>query len=215
MTNRCHRWDFRTQAPRQATIYPDGCRDLLIMTDPNGRQALQLTDWDLRPRQTLLAAGTSITGYRLRPGTTIRPETMQECIASGGRLEDLWPETSSDFGDLVSALAAPGGTVASVARSAGVTPRSLQRWFRAHDYPPPLFWQLLGRARRAALALHNGDTLAGIAGDAGYSDQPHMTRALRYWFGLTPARIARDPALMAEFRQPALGVWTGEQISIR
>ena len=34
-----------------ATICPDGCRDILVISDTQSERALRLTDWDFQPRK--------------------------------------------------------------------------------------------------------------------------------------------------------------------
>ena len=46
------------------------------------------------------------------------------------------------------------------------------------------------RARRATAMLRRGVAIADVAYDAGYYDQPHLTRSLRRLAGQTPAQIA-------------------------
>ena len=46
------------------------------------------------------------------------------------------------------------------------------------------------RANRAAALLRRGVPIPDAVHEAGYFDQPHMTRSLRRWVGHTPARIA-------------------------
>jgi hypothetical protein len=51
------------------------------------------------------------------------------------------------------------------------------------------------RAQRATDLLRGGASIPGAVHEAGYFDQPHMTRSLKRWVGRTPARIAaRDNA---------------------
>lgn len=45
------------------------------------------------------------------------------------------------------------------------------------------------RARRAAALLQTGAAIPDVVHDLGYTDQPHLTRALRHLIGQTPARI--------------------------
>ena len=45
------------------------------------------------------------------------------------------------------------------------------------------------RARYATTLLKQGKPILDIVEIAGYSDQPHMTRALKYLMGQTPAQI--------------------------
>ncbi len=47
------------------------------------------------------------------------------------------------------------------------------------------------RARQAVELLSQGVPILDVVEAAGYADQPHLTRALRRFFGQTPAQIAR------------------------
>ncbi len=51
--------------------------------------------------------------------------------------------------------------------------------------------QQIERANQAAALLERGIALLEAAYQAGYADQSHMTRALKYFIGHTPAHIAR------------------------
>ena len=50
---------------------------------------------------------------------------------------------------------------------------------------------VIERARRAARLLRAGATIADVVFDAGYHDQPHLTRSLRALVGYTPGEVAR------------------------
>jgi Helix-turn-helix domain len=47
------------------------------------------------------------------------------------------------------------------------------------------------RAQQAATLLRRGQPISGAIHEAGYFDQPHMTRSLKRWVGHTPAQIAQ------------------------
>jgi hypothetical protein len=51
------------------------------------------------------------------------------------------------------------------------------------------------RAQRATALLEQGAPIGDAAFQAGYADQPHMTRSLKRYYGQTPAQIAH----MSEF----------------
>jgi len=71
--------------------------------------------------------------------------------------------------------------------------RSLQRRFL---YTAGLTFgavRQIERARRATLLLRGGASIIEAAFEAGYSDQPHLTRALKRYVGRTPAQL-REPA---------------------
>lgn len=50
------------------------------------------------------------------------------------------------------------------------------------------------RAQRAVAFLEQGVSILDTVYEAGYFDQPHLTRALRQWIGKTPAQITRFSA---------------------
>lgn len=58
-------------------------------------------------------------------------------------------------------------------------------------------------------------SLTDVAHSTGFTDQAHMTREFVRWFGQTPGGLRRQPKVLDMLRQPALGNWTGEQISTR
>jgi len=47
-----------------------------------------------------------------------------------------------------------------------------------------------GATERAAELLCRGVSLLDVAGQAGYADQPHLTRSLKRFVGQTPSQIA-------------------------
>jgi hypothetical protein len=50
--------------------------------------------------------------------------------------------------------------------------------------------QQIARARQAFALLEQGVSILDTVYEAGYADQPHLTRALKHFFGQTPAQIA-------------------------
>lgn len=214
------RWRFHCKSPARAIVLPDGCRDMICVTPEGGAARVLFTQWDDRPRSVVVPGGTAMTGFRLRPGAVIDERALAGVAADPERLREfLASEVRPDreLTEVIDALAeaSPDAPGARIARRAGVTLRTLQRRFHAASLPPPAFWRLLGRARRAALALSHRSSLADIASAHGYSDQAHMTREFIRWFGSSPARLRRSPRLLAELSQPGLGNWTGEHISTR
>ena len=47
------------------------------------------------------------------------------------------------------------------------------------------------RAKRAAELLRQGASISDTVYEAGYFDQPHLSRSLKQWIGYTPAQIVR------------------------
>ncbi|MEO8612931.1 MAG: AraC family transcriptional regulator [Chloroflexota bacterium] len=55
--------------------------------------------------------------------------------------------------------------------------------------------QQIERAQKAAALLERGIPILDVVDQAGYADQPHLTRSLRRFYGYTPVQIARGNAL--------------------
>ena len=213
-----HRWSSVAKSDSAVTVLPDGCRDILIVSKPGQPTIVRLTNWDTQPQNVEITAGTKFTGFRLKPGSSVAHHELAQITEDHLQVTELIESAvtpDEDIAAVISALAEPFSTVREVSKSAGVTIRTLQRQFKALALPQPEFWRLLGRARKAALALPNSTPLVEIAHTFGYSDQAHMTRDFVRWFGLPPTRLRCDQALLEQISQPALGNWTGEQISIR
>ena len=48
------------------------------------------------------------------------------------------------------------------------------------------------RAQRAAAHLRQGESISDTIFEAGYFDQPHLTRSLKHWVGHTPSQVVRS-----------------------
>lgn len=216
--SRICRWSYTTVTDEISVVFPDGCRDVLIIRRKEQRPVIFLTSFDIRPRRVILTAGLELTGFRLYPGSSIRHPALKAISEDVDRAEQVLENALScgdDMEDAIFALAQPGSTVKSVATHIGVSVRTMQRQFSQRGLPAPDYWRLLARARRAAGLLKPEIQLADIADRAGFSDQAHMTREFLRWFDLTPNELRRDPASLELLSQPALATWTGEQISTR
>lgn len=211
------RWTYHSEKQGLGVVIPDGCRDVILETRPGSAPAVFATALDAAPRSIRNFAGQRFTGFRLPPGVLPPDEALREARTLDDCVQILEHSLSrqAETAALTAFLAAPGGSLKAAAAEAGVSPRSLQRHLKAQGSPPPDFWRLLGRARRAAGLLSQGWALADAALEAGYSDQAHMIRAFVRWFGSAPAALCADPALLGNVTQPGLGNWTGEQISTR
>jgi Helix-turn-helix domain len=72
----------------------------------------------------------------------------------------------------------------------GLSPRTLRhRFLNSTGLAHGAILQV-ERANRAAAHLRQGVPIPDVIHEEGYFDQPHMTRSLKRWVGLTPARIA-------------------------
>ena len=71
-----------------------------------------------------------------------------------------------------------------------VSERSVQRRFVQVTGLTRSTVRQIDRARHAMALLQRGVPILDVVHEAGYYDQPHLTRALKRWLGQTPARIA-------------------------
>jgi Helix-turn-helix domain len=69
--------------------------------------------------------------------------------------------------------------------------RTVRRRFLLATGLTPKTIEQIERAQQAAALLEQGDSLLDAVYQAGYADQPHMTRSLKRFTGQTPAQIAR------------------------
>jgi AraC-like DNA-binding protein len=81
-------------------------------------------------------------------------------------------------------------SVASLAATAGVVPRTLQRHFRKRTGLAPKRYAAVQRFSGALKQVALGDgSLAHIASEAGYCDQAHLTTDLGRHAGLSPGQF--------------------------
>jgi hypothetical protein len=66
-----------------------------------------------------------------------------------------------------------------------------RRFLRATGLTRGTIFQI-ERARRAMTLLLQGASILNTVYDAGYFDQPHLTRSLKHFFGQTPAQIVQQ-----------------------
>jgi len=71
-----------------------------------------------------------------------------------------------------------------------LSPRSIQRRFLHVTGLTRSTIHQIERARSAMAALQQGVPILDVVHEAGYYDQPHLTRALKRWLGETPAEFA-------------------------
>jgi AraC-like DNA-binding protein len=108
------------------------------------------------------------------------------------QLAERRPEALSprDWTDLLAADLAEDAALSlgEWAERAGLARETVARGFKAAYGVSPARFRLEIRARQAwAACLSGAAELASIAQDLGFSDQPHMTRAVKWLTGRTPA----------------------------
>ena len=83
-------------------------------------------------------------------------------------------------------------SIRELAAGAGVHPAHFARVFRAHHGSTVAGYVRRRRVAMAGDAIRRGETLAGAALAAGFSDQSELTRAFRCLTGMTPAEYRRN-----------------------
>lgn len=83
-------------------------------------------------------------------------------------------------------------------QSQELSSRTLRRRFLHVTGLTPKTLQQIERARQAAHLLEQGLPIAEVVFRLGYADQPHLTRSLKHFLGITPAQVVRAhaPALI-------------------
>lgn len=120
----------------------------------------------------------------IRPATPARPIAGRAPDVPAPEADDLVVGRVQEFVDdhLAAEL-----TLSDLADVADVSPSSLGRRFKAETGTTPWRYVLKRRIERAKALLQNTDrSLAAIALDTGFYDQPHFTRTFKRFEGKTP-----------------------------
>ena len=210
-------WVREAGSRADVLVLPDGCVDVIVR---DGRA--MVAGPDTGPVGVALAPGSVVVGVRFEPGAAgaalgVPADALRDLRVP---LEDLWGAAGRAIGEragadpdaLAAALArrlgqdpdprvvcaagllarAPQTPVPAVARAVGLGERQLRRAFSAGvGYGPRTFARVM-RFRRALALLQGGEPPARAAADAGYADQPHMTRELGALAGRTPGALRED-----------------------
>lgn len=82
--------------------------------------------------------------------------------------------------------------------------RSVQRHFLQATGITHAEFRKIERARHAVKLLRNGTCILDVVHAAGYFDQAHLTRSLKYLIGQTPMKILRNEAQLSFFYKTEL-----------
>ena len=184
----------------------------LVVTRLDGATTVTLHGPETRAREVQCPAHGEWFAIRFRAGTFMprlpvahllngQDVNLPSAFRGRFRLEgDAWEipdfENAETF---VARLARRGVITRDAAVEAAIegdavamTKRSAQRHFLHATGMSYSAMKAIERARKATQLLRAGVSPSDAAFEAGFFDQPHLTRSLRNLIGLTPARIARE-----------------------
>jgi AraC-like DNA-binding protein len=181
----------------------------MVLTKYKGRSILTVRGPETRATPAYAPADAEFFAIMFRPGTLM--PILPARIAMDRRDVNLPEATSYSFwlhgsawqfpdfenADVFVALLVREGllvrdpVVEAVLQGqpAEMSPRTVQRRFLQATGLTHTAARQIERARYAATLLKQGVSILDAVDQAGYFDQPHLTRALKHFIGLTPAQI--------------------------
>jgi AraC-like DNA-binding protein len=215
-------WERSVEAPHVQAVVPDGCVDLIWLTE----RGLMVVGPDTGPHEQPLAAGATAFGVRLRPGAAgavlgVAAAELRDGRAdaeavwgdAGRRLEAALAAGTEPIAAVLGAIAArraqpdplvvaaaaaldrPQERVGELADRLAISERQLRRRFEAAvGYGPKTLARVLRFQRLLRLPPA---PLVDLALSAGYADQAHMTAEVTRLAGRSPVRFFKDRATPA------------------
>jgi AraC-like DNA-binding protein len=181
----------------------------MVVSRLQGQTTLTIRGPESRPTAWICPAGGEWLGIRFKPGAFMplwSPGTLVDrgvTLPNAGRNSFWFNGAAWEFpryenaDTFVKHLVHDGLLVhdrvvdAAVRCDLGdVSPRTTRRHFIHATGLTPNASRQIERARFAAMLLHEGRSIADVVYEAGYFDQPHLTRALKRYIGDTPAQLA-------------------------
>ncbi|MBS97538.1 MAG: DNA-binding protein [Oceanospirillaceae bacterium] len=196
------------------SVWPDGCRDLIVIASKNNPSTVVCSGLDAAPREVICDEDTFFAGVRLAAGVTFpwegespgskHDDQMFSQIPFSGchgwEFEHALDETLVKLVSVVNDFACPAPSwvseyIQELERreerwSMPLSERSIRRKLADTTGAPPRYWKSLARVRQTVMEIVRSDApLVSIATKHGFSDQAHMSREIRRWFGITPLMV--------------------------
>jgi AraC-like DNA-binding protein len=180
----------------------------MVVTRLHGQMTLTVRGPETRPTAQHLPEDGEWLGIRFKLGTLIPdlPSTLvdQDLQLPNASKRSFWFNSSArEFPDFENAdsfvhrLVSEGVLVmdpvviaALRGESQDISQRTARRHFVRTTGLTPNLARQIERARYATMLLVEGVPIADVAYEAGYFDQPHLTRSLQRFMGRTPAQMA-------------------------
>jgi AraC-like DNA-binding protein len=190
----------------------------MVVTRYRGKVTMTVRGPETRPTRLTYPADAEWLGIRFKPGTFMPAHparalvngtvTLPESVTGRFWLNgSVWQVPDYENADtFVQWLRRAGQIVVDPAISAALrsekataTERTLQRRFVHATGVTQGVVRQIERARYATLMLRHGASIAETTYDAGYFDQPHLTRSLRRLVGQTPAELGEGQSEQLSF----------------
>ncbi|KAA0022243.1 helix-turn-helix transcriptional regulator [Antrihabitans cavernicola] len=208
-------WQQSVDNDHDQLVLPDACADIIGYDDGTA----QLVGPTMTPEVAHLAAGTTIHGLRLRPGSVraalgipaneLRGQVLplddvvdraaSELLTraafrnrrAAAALQNRWADSDRRIDGVIADLGRDDAPdIDDVASAAGLSGRQLRRLVVEHAGVGPKELQRVQRLHRFLRAAASSDSsLADLAAQLGYADQAHLTRDVKRLTGLTPAAL--------------------------
>jgi len=205
-------WRFESFSMCKTFVLPDGCKDFIFNDYGERSGSWFMSDLTQAPYSVSTQAASIMYGIRLQPGVEIRLAHLSSWLRRrdptlllGTDLIDEFCVKNENLTEALDCLASGKPTVLAVASEIGVSLRSLQRLVKTGTGQTPYFWFSLARIRKAGRWLLDDKKLCDIAVGMGFSDQAHMNREMKIWFGKTPNQIKSDPEFLHAIAEPGYG----------
>jgi hypothetical protein len=194
------------------------CRSELVVTRHQEHVTVTLRGPETRATAASYPPDAQWLGIRLKPGAFLRSWPAQQLVDRGVNLPEavrgsFWLDGSAwqvpeyqNVEVFVSRLIHAGllviePAVATALRGelTDVSARTVQRSFRRATGVTRSAAEQIERARYAALLLMRGVPIVDATHEAGYFDQPHLTRSFKRLIGQTPSDVRRQGSLQLSF----------------
>ena len=205
-------WESTAESDGAIRVIPDGCRDFIMMST-SGEEldcfVSPLFDWTHR---LTVKADTRYVGFRMKPGAQIDENELLASVPTDAMdvkdvtfLLNEFSQQKEAVEEALNCLSSDIQTVAQAAKEIGVSQRTLQRLIVKESDRSPVYWMMLARARKAERALFNPISLVDVAEQFGYSDQSHMAREMKRWFGVSPSVLRNSPDIHFQLNETGYG----------
>jgi AraC-like DNA-binding protein len=200
----------------QHLVPPDGCSDLILRFSRGRLVGVLVQEPTLAAEVVQIAPEDALFGVRFDMGTggallkhrtsivleaqrlfeREEPEDaerlLERLLGLSGQLVERYAQGQPEwFREALSLAQARYGdvTIEQLARHAGLSERTLQRWFVNWVGAGPKQLLRVLRIREAVRRARGASSLAEVAAELGFADQAHLSREMSSLWGTSPGRL--------------------------